>query len=59
MRPLFGGLARALTLIKSAIDSAIFCFFRSRVSVVRYRVRVFRFGCRCRKIPDPNLVLKT
>jgi hypothetical protein len=34
-------------------------FFRSRVSAVRYLVRVFRFGCRCRKIPDPNLVLKT
>ena len=33
--------------------------FRSSVSVVGSPVRVFRFGCRCRKIPDPNLVLKT
>ena len=33
--------------------------FRSRVSVVRHLVRVFRFGCRCRKIPYPNLVLMT
>jgi hypothetical protein len=34
-------------------------FFRSRVSVVRYLARVFRFWYRCRKIPDPNLVLNT
>jgi hypothetical protein len=27
--------------------------------VVRYLVRVFRFGYRCGKIPYPNLVLKT
>jgi hypothetical protein len=33
--------------------------FRSLVSAVRYLVRVFWFGCRCRKIPNPNQVLKT
>jgi hypothetical protein len=28
-------------------------------AIFRSRVSVFRFGCRCREIPDPNLVLKT
>ncbi len=50
--------ALALALNYSVIDSAIICFFRSRVSAVSYLVRVFRFGCRYRKIPYPNLVLK-
>ncbi len=50
----------ALALYSSVIDSAIRCLiFRSRVSAVRHRVRVFRFGCRCRKIPHPDLVLMT
>ena len=34
-------------------------FFRSRVSAVRYLLRVFRFGCRCRNVPCPYLVLMT
>jgi hypothetical protein len=52
-------LALALALNYSAIDSAIRCFIsRSRVSVVRYLVRVFRCWCRCGKIPYPDLVLK-
>ena len=39
-------------------DRMIVCG-RLQVSVVSYLVRVIRFGCRCRKIPYPNLVLKT
>ena len=35
------------------------CIFRSRVSAVRYLLRVFRFGCRCRNVPCPYLVLMT
>ncbi len=58
MYKLAPALALALALNYSVIDSAIFCFFRSRVSVVWYLVRVFRFGCRCGKIPYPDLVLK-
>ncbi len=57
MYKLAPALALALALNYPVIDSAIFGFFRSRVSAVRYLVRVFRFGCRCGKIPDPNLVL--
>ncbi len=38
-------------------DDWLGILFRSRVSAVRYLVRMF--WCRCRKIPYPNLVLMT
>ncbi len=40
-------------------DDWLGMLFRSRVSAVRHLVRVFRYGCRCRKVPYPYLVLIT